>query len=236
MQSEELKATFDLMAAGYDEQWAKMAPIRNGLHYLLESVFADLPSDARILCVGAGTGSELLHLAEVFPQWRFTAVEPSGGMLEVCRRRADEHGFTPRCSFHEGYVESLPTDDRYDAATCFLVSQFILEREPRIEFFRAIADKLVPGGILASSDLSSDVGSHDYDELLRVWFRMMAAAGTPPEGLERMRAAYSKDVSILAPEVLGPMVEEAGFLRPFQFFQAGLIRAWFAQRVASNTA
>lgn len=76
MRCDELKSIFDQQAADYDRQWAKMAPIRKNLYYLLESVFAGLPADARVLCVGAGTGTELAHLAAKFPGWRFTAVEP----------------------------------------------------------------------------------------------------------------------------------------------------------------
>ena len=52
-------------------------------------------------------------------------------MLQVCRKRADETGLTSRCTFHEGYVDSLPAVQVYNAATCFLVSQFILEKEAR---------------------------------------------------------------------------------------------------------
>lgn len=165
MRSEELKDLFDQQASGYDKQWARMAPIRDGLHFLLESIFAGLPSDARILCVGAGTGAELAYLARTFPGWRFTAVDPSGAMLDVCRQRAETEGYTSRCYFHEGYLDSLPTEDMHDGATCFLVSQFILEQEARSELFGAIASRLRPGGVLASSDLASD-GSKVYDALL----------------------------------------------------------------------
>lgn len=227
MNSDELKATFDRQAPGYDKQWAKMAPIRDGLHFLLESVFAELPANARILCVGVGTGAELAHLAGKFPRWRFTAVEPSGAMLEVCRHRAEEGGFASRCYFHEGYLDSLPIEDVHDAATCFLVSQFILEQEARSVFFRGIGNRLRPGGILASSDLASDVGSHAYEALLRVWMTMMSGADVPPEGLERMRAAYAKDVAILPSATVASIIASGGFEPPVQFFQAGLIHAWF---------
>src|SRR5688572_5614107 len=142
MQREKLKTTFDQQASGYDKQWAKLAPIRDGLHFLLEAVFADLPVDARILCVGVGTGAELTYLARRFTQWRFTVVEPSGGMLDVCRYRAGEGGYASRCYFHEGYLDSLPKEGVHNAATCFLVSQFILEQQARSEFFRAIANRL----------------------------------------------------------------------------------------------
>ena len=54
----------------------------------------------------------------------------------------------------------------HDAATCFLVSQFILDAQARSDFFRQISNRLVAGGILANSDLSADVESADYDALL----------------------------------------------------------------------
>jgi tRNA (cmo5U34)-methyltransferase len=230
MHSDELKALFDQQASGYDKQWAKLAPIRDGLHFLLQSVFAELPDDARVLCVGVGTGAELVHLARKFPRWRFTAVEPSGAMLEVCRRRAESEGAASRCCFHEGYVDSLPGSDPHDAATCFLVSQFILEREARTGFFRSIARRLRPGALLASSDLSSETGPSGHEPLVRAWMSMMAAADVPPEGLERMRAAWERDVAILPPAEVASIIESGGFEAPVRFFQAGLIHAWFARR------
>lgn len=234
MQQEELERTFDQQAPGYDKRWAKLAPIRDGLHFLLESVFADLPPDARILCIGAGTGAELAHLARRFPGWGFTAVEPSRAMLDVCRERAERQGFASRCYFHEGYLESLPIEGAHDAATCFLVSQFILEQEARREFFGAIAGRLPPGGILASSDLAAEFGSEDYEALLHAWLSMMAAADIPPEGLEHMRAAYARDVAILPPATVASIVKAGGFESPVQFFQAGLMHAWFAKRLRGD--
>ena len=231
MRSDELIELFDQQAAGYDTQWAKLSPIREALHLLLESVFAELPSDARILCVGAGTGAEIGHLAAKFPGWRFTAVEPSGAMLDECRSRAQKEGFAERCDFHEGYLDSLQIADVYDGATCFLVSQFILDKADRRDFFRSIATRLKPGGFLASSDLSADAGSDDYGSLLEVWMNVMSAADLTPEKREQMRAAYAKDVAVLAPLVVQDIIESAGFETPVQFYQAGLIHAWFSRRV-----
>src|SRR5688500_7018160 len=109
MRSEDLIASFEQQAAGYDKQWDRLAPVRDGLHFVLESAFANLPRDARILCVGVGTGAELERLAKAFPEWSFTAVDPAGAMLDVCRRRAEAGGFVARCQFHEGYLDSLPS-------------------------------------------------------------------------------------------------------------------------------
>lgn len=234
MRSDEIKAIFDQQASSYDERWAKTAPIRDALHFLLGAVFAELPSNARILCIGVGTGEEIDYLAKRFPQWTFTAVEPSGAMLDVCRSKAQKAGFLSRCYFHEGYLESLPIQDTFDAATCFLVSQFILKQQARIDFFRTIAARLRPGGILASSDLASEVGSREYDALLKAWLNMMLAAGIPAAGLEQMRTAYARDVAILPPAQIASIIRAGGFDGPVMFYQSGLIHAWFSKRASGN--
>ena len=233
MHQDEIKTLFDRQAANYDAQWVKTAPIPSCLYLLVLSMFAELPADARILCVGVGTGAELAHLAQENPRWRFTAVEPSGAMLDICRQRAEKEGFASRCQFHEGYLASLPVTGAHDAATCFLVSQFILEQQARSEFFREIANKLKVGGLLASSDLTSDVDSSAYEVLLRGWMHMMAAADISPEGVARLRRAYAKDVGVLPPNKVASIIEAGGFESPVQFFQAGLIHAWLSKRAAT---
>ncbi|HET9394737.1 MAG TPA: class I SAM-dependent methyltransferase [Nitrospiraceae bacterium] len=236
MHRDEIKAIFDQQAASYDRQWARTAPLNDCLYFLLESSFAELPPDARILCVGAGTGTELAHLARKNPAWRFTAVEPSGPMLEVCRQRAEKEGFASRCHFHEGYLDSLSTTHLHDAATCFLVSQFILDQPARSEFFREISRRLKPEGILASSDLASDVNSSGYEVLLRACMKMMASSDISPEGIERLRKAYANDVGVLAPGRVASIIESGGFEHPVQFFQAGLIHAWLSKRAPGAVA
>ncbi|UPQ84092.1 class I SAM-dependent methyltransferase [Pseudomonas knackmussii] len=230
MHSDEIKAIFDQQAASYDERWARTAPIREALHFILEAVFAELPTDARVLCVGAGTGEEIAYLAKRFPGWSFTAVEPSGAMLDVCRDKAAKGGFASRCHFHEGYLESLPDQRDFDGATCFLVSQFILDQATRADFFRTIAARLRSGAILASSDLAADVSSAQYDALLKPWLTMMATAGISAADVDQMRAAYAKDVAILPPAQVASIIQSAGFDEPVPVYQAGLIHAWFANR------
>jgi tRNA (cmo5U34)-methyltransferase len=230
MQRDDIKTLFDQQAAGYDERWAKTSPIRDALHFLMRAVFARLPADARVLCVGAGTGDEIVELATRFPGWRFVAVEPSGVMIDLCRRKAEAGGFADRCEFHEGFLDSLPVTQPFDAATCVLVSQFILDRDARIGFFRGIADRLRPGGLLASADLAADVASPEYEALLRVWLDMMLSAGVPAAGLEQMRQAYARDVAILPPAQVASLIRAAGFDTPVLFHQAGLIHAWFSTR------
>lgn len=234
MHPDELKSLFDQQAAGYDRQWEKTAPIRQCLQLLLEPLLAGLPEQAHVLCVGVGTGAEMAHLARRFPGWHFTALDPSGAMLEVSRQRAQAEGFAARCRFHEGYVEDLPAEAAFDVATCFLVSQFIVDVDARAAFFRGIASRLRPGGRLASSDLSADTASPEYAMLLRGWMAMMSGAEVPAEALERMRHAYAHDVGVLPPDRVEAILRAGGFALPVRFFQAGLIQAWISQ-VAQET-
>jgi len=230
MRQEEVKALFDQQAEHYDSQWAKIASIRKCLHLLLGAMLSKLPTDARIICVGVGTGDELVYLASSNPGWRFTAVEPSGPMLDICRKRAEQEGVASRCVFHEGYLDSLPVIEPQDAATCFLVSQFILDEDKRSKLFNGIAERLKPNGLLASSDLASNVESPEYEVLLRAWMSMMSAADISLEAIDRMRKAYAHDVGVLPPDKVASIIESGGFKPPVPFFQAGLIHAWLSKR------
>jgi tRNA (cmo5U34)-methyltransferase len=228
---QELEELFGRQAATYDQQWVKLQPLRDTSHLLLGAVLGDLPTNARVLCVGAGTGAELLYLAGRFPEWHFTAVEPAGPMLDVCRRRAEADGVASRCVFHQGYVETLPAESRFDAATAFLVSQFILDRDARTGFFRAIAERLRPGGYLVSSDLTADLSTTEGQELMEIWFRLMTGTvHLPAESINAMRNAYAKDVAVRPREEVASVIAAGGFERPTALFQNGLILGWYARR------
>ena len=231
MPSQESPVRFDQAhAAAYDTRYAKLAPLRDALHLLTAAVLAELPADARVLCVGAGTGAELIALAGRFPRWQFAALDPAGPMLDVCRRRAAECGVADRCTFHEGFLDTLPPSGPFDAATSLLVSHFLLTPAARTAFFRGIAERLRPGGLLVNADLASDVASAEYASLLEVWMRLMKATGQPPEQLEELRAAYGRDVALLPPAQVSAMMAAGGFEPPVPFLQTGLIHAWYAKR------
>jgi tRNA (cmo5U34)-methyltransferase len=216
-------------AAAYDQRFIKLAPLREALHLMMKSLLSELPENARVLCVGAGTGLELADLAQRFPGWSFTAVEPSAPMLRICRQRAEKDGITARCTFHEGYLDSLPLGEKFDAATSLLVSHFILRREDRLSYFQQIASHLHPGGCLVSADLSGDIGSDKYEQQMATWLQMMRLTDITPEQAENMRAAYAKDVAILPPAEVEAIIVDSGFHPPMQFLQTMLIHAWFTR-------
>jgi len=227
---EKINDMFDAMADSYDGQWANMAAINGALHLQMSGIFSSLPHNANILCVGAGTGAEILYLADKFPGWQFTAVEPSTRMLKNCRRRLELAGVDSRCTFHGGYLETLDTTTRFDGATAILVSQFILDSQQREAFFKLIASYLADKGIFICADLSATLGSDDYKSLLRAWVEMMNRAGIASANLQTMQETYASDVSLLPAQQIATMLASSGFSTAIHFYQSLLIHAWYCTK------
>ena len=83
-----------------------------------------------------------------------------------------------------------------------------------------------------STDLAANVDSAAYGNLLEVWLRLMTAADVTSEMLERLRAAYTRDVAVLRPDEVSAIIASAGFDTPVRFYQAGLVHGWYAKRPA----
>lgn len=213
-------------APAYDERGAKFLPVRAALDFLIRSVLLGLPDDARILCVGAGTGAELIDLARAFPDWRFTAVEPSAAMLEICRKKATDAGVASRCEFFEGFLESLPTTAPHDAATAILVSQFLTAPDQRRDFFHEIARRLRPGGYLINADLASSLPPDAFAGLFDVWLKCLGAA---PGAMKASDMGWNNDVAVLKPQEVEAIIQAGGFEQPTLFYQALFIHGWYAK-------
>ncbi|MFN3149739.1 class I SAM-dependent methyltransferase [Bremerella sp.] len=211
-------------AAGYDQRWAGMAPINDAQHLLLKAILSELAPDARVLCVGAGTGAELLALASSFPGWTFTVVEPAPGMMAVCRQRAAAEGITSRCTFHEGYLDSLPPTEPFSAATSILVSHFLIDRQQRKRYFSEIAARLQPGGLMVNAELAADMQSPEYEQLVRHWVSLHRWVG-----LEAKTDHLGREVALLSNEEMQNLLIDSGFISPTLYFQTLLIRTWVSE-------
>ncbi|NQZ83228.1 MAG: class I SAM-dependent methyltransferase [Colwellia sp.] len=217
------------VASSYDKQFSKLAPMKDALHLCMQIVLSDLPSEANVLCVGVGTGAELIALAKAFPKWKFTAVEPAASMLNVFRQKADELGISERCTFHEGYLDSLPEPELFDAATSILVSQFIIQPEKRSEFFREIGKRLNPNGYIINADLAGDMAESNTIDFFDVWLRMLAYSGKTEEQVEQYRSSFGKNVAVLPRPHIEDIIVTGGFTAPILFCQTLFIHAWYSR-------
>lgn len=80
------------MAEAYDRRNSGLKPISDCLHFLTRLALCRLPQKAKVMCVGIGTGAEVLSLAMERLDWSFVGVDTSSEMLEVGRRRLSEAG------------------------------------------------------------------------------------------------------------------------------------------------
>lgn len=216
------------IADAYDRRNSALAPVSDGLHFLLRLVLADLPANARVLCVGVGTGAEILSLAEAYPGWSFVGVDPSEDMLAVGRHRLEQAGVLDRCQLLHGYVHDAPHDG-FHAVVSLLVAHFI-KREDRLAFYSAIHDRLKPGGHFASAEITGDLDAPEFPDVLEDWKRIQVLMGATPESLSKLADTLRNALGVLSPAETEALWRASGFPRPIPFFQAFMIRGWHAQR------
>ncbi len=217
-------------AAQYDSQFARANAFRDVIHLVTDLAFASLPNDARILVVGAGTGSEIIALAARHSSWHFTAVDPAGAMLEVFREKAIAAGILDRCTIHVGYIETLADLPLHDAATSLLVSHFLQTDASRGAFFAEIAARLKPGGLLVNADLAADMTEKISARLYATWEQMLRETGADAAGLDNYRAGFGKDFAVHTPAAVEALIENNGFERPSPVLQTLLMRTWLTAK------
>lgn len=215
-------------AQKYDERNSKLSRISDNLHFLISLVLKDLPEKARILSVGAGTGAEILSLAKAFPQWTFVASEPSIDMLNVCRERIQSAGLADRCEFIHGYVQDVPGED-FDAVLSVLVSHFV-KREERLNYFKAMSDRLRNGGYLVNAEISFDLHSPEFPAMLKGWEAVQTLMGATPESLAALPKMLKETLSVLPPSETEDLIRQSGIALPVRFFQALMICGWFGKK------
>lgn len=217
-------------AASYDDRTQRISSITDNLHFLIRLILQDLPADANILCVGVGTGAEITRLAEHFPQWRFTGVDPSGAMLDVCRGRLQKLGLESRCELIHGYVADVAGGEAFDGVLCLLVAHFLKDNTERQALFNAMTQRLRPNGYLINAEISFDPNSRQFDSLLEQWKVMHRHAGATDENLASMGYHLKETLAVVPPETTEELLRNSDLPLPVQFFQSLFIRAWYARK------
>lgn len=207
----------------YAEGPPRQVPGFARLHRMTTMLLAErVPSDGRVLVLGAGGGLELKAFAQSHPGWSFDGVDPSADMLRVAEETARPH--LDRIRLHEGYMDSAP-DGPFDGATALLTFHFI-PRDQRLETLAQIRRRLKRGAPLVIAHASFAQTEPDRS----LWIARHVAFGAPegadPAQLEASRQAIADRLSILAPEDEEAMLEEAGF-SDVSLFYAGLsFKGW----------
>lgn len=177
-------------------------------------------SSAQILVVGAGGGArEILAAGALEPEWRFTAVDPSQPMLDLAVAKLEQRNLLDRTEVHLGYVDDLPAQKRFDAATLIGVLHHIPGDQPKRGLLQALAARLKPGAPLVLAGNRYAYASHPL--LLAAWAERWRMHGA---GAEEVKAKLGKILQAADPPhseaAVAALLEEAGFETPTWFFSS----------------
>lgn len=217
------------VSQSYDEKNKRLAPIVENMHFLIRLILQNLPEDARILCVGVGTGAEIFSLSRIYPKWQFVGVDPSAAMLEVCKTRLQEEGIAQRCTLIHGDVHNVPDRAEFDAVLAVLVGHFI-PRDEKKKFYRAMQSRLKTGGIFINTEISYDLSSPQFPAMLENWARVQGMAGANPQSLQDLSMTLRDVLCVLPIHETENLIRAAGIKTPVHFFQSFMINGWFGKR------
>lgn len=216
-------------AKSYDENNRRLAPIAENMHFLIRLILNDLPPQARILCVGVGTGAEIISLAEAYPEWTFVGVDPSKDMLDVCHERLVSLGISERVELVQGYVYNTPNNAVFDAVLSILVGHFVPQTE-RHDFYRHMQERLRSGGYFINTELSYDTRRETFPAMVAQWAKVQFLMGATPELVEKLSHTLTKVLTVLPPSDVETLLQSAGISEPVQFFQSFMITGWYAKK------
>ena len=190
-------------------------------------------SKAEILVVGAGgTAKEVITAGRLEPNWRFTAIDPSQPMLGLAVQRLTAAGLADRTAIKQGYVEDLPAEPAFDAATLIGVLHHLPGDEAKVSILKEIAKRLKPGAPLILACNHYAYASQPL--LLKAWGERWRMHGAT---VEEVSAKLGKILEGADPphseDAVNVLLQDAGFRQPTRFFGSLFWGAWLAQRQAS---
>lgn len=216
-------------AERYDERNSRLSSISDCMHFLIRLALTNLPTHAHVLCIGVGTGAEILSLSKEYPHWTFVGVDPSESMLEVCRNRLSAAGVLQRCELIHGYVDDVPFGENFDGALSVLVGHFV-KKDQKLGFYKAIYDRLRKEGQFVNAEISFDLESKEFPSMLKHWEGVQGLMGGTPESLMNLEHQLKNMLSVNSPEDTEELLRKSGFKLATSIFQAFMIKAWHGRK------
>ncbi|SNS63927.1 class I SAM-dependent methyltransferase [Pseudomonas segetis] len=181
---------------------------------------------ANILVVGAGgTAQEIIAMASLEPDWRFTAVDPSAPMLEAAAQQLKANNLLERTSLHLGHVDDLGADQAYDAATLIGVLHHLEGDNAKRQILQSIRAHLKPGAPLIVAGNHYAYASQPL--LLAAWGQRWRQHGA---SADEVKAKLGKILQGADPPhseaAVQQLLHDAGFGDATRFFSSLFWSAW----------
>lgn len=211
--------------ARYSEGPARQVPGFHAVQQMALLLLAEsVPSDGRVLVLGAGGGLELKVFAEAQPGWRFVGVDPSAEMLKLAD--ATLGNLASRVDLREGYVDTAP-EGPFDGATCLLTLHF-LDAVERLHTLKELRRRLRPGAPLVVAHHSFPQGADEKTRWLGRYAAFAVSSGIPASSARSAIDAIGSRLPVLSPEADAALLREAGFDRIELFYAGFTFKGWVA--------
>lgn len=189
---------FDDIGAGYEEAFGRRPVIDTAIRQLVER----LPSGARVLDIGSGTGRPVAHdLAEA--GCRVTGVDVSGVMVGIARSQV------PSAEFVHADIRDWTSPEASWDAVCVFFSFLQMSRAETESVLANIARWLVPGGYLSIMTVPLDV---EELEIVFLGHPVQVTGFTPADLAARVESAgltvLGTHVETFQPDKPGAQAEE----------------------------
>jgi len=214
------------LANEYEKGIRRTLPSYDSMLRLIQTFYrSTLHEHAEMLIVGAGSGNEILQLADGRPHWSFTGIDPSESMLDIAKERL--RSLPNDLSFYQGTLldTHLPAI-KFDAASCVLVLHFIQRYEDKLSTLKEIWNQLKPGAPFVLVSKYGRPGTIEtelqFDLWRSYWLQHTKLSVADVAEMEKSIRA----LSFMAEEDILTLLQEAGFIKPARFFATTLFGGW----------
>jgi len=196
----------EVVVASYDDHIRKLIPGYELVHQQIEAILStELPETAHILVVGCGTGYELSYLLQRYPDWTFTAIDPSAAMLEQTNRNLNSVD-RQRVQLIQSTIQDLNQPDTFDAALAILVAHFIPNSEKN-GFFQAIHQSLKTNGLALTYDLMQPEDQQD----IKIMQKLAQQTGLSVVQSNKMIERLEQDFHLVSAQNFTVLLTKVGF-------------------------
>ncbi|MBQ4838084.1 class I SAM-dependent methyltransferase [Pseudoalteromonas luteoviolacea] len=203
-------------ALSYDQRIGKLVPGYELLHHTTAAQLGVmLEQNATILIVGAGTGKEVIELAQYNPTWHFIVQDVSADMLAIADQHFTNLGLSDRVTIHHGPL--LQGQYQADVALCLLVMHFVKDDGSKMNLFEQICANLGTAGALFLADLTLPETSFEREAQLNYCQKHL---GLSEVGVTTMRSNFINEFYPIDTARLDELAKYAGFDSPISYFKA----------------
>lgn len=214
----------------YEKMIRAVIPGYDLMFDIAASFLSCVREEAHLLVVGAGGGKELALLGSLHPTWQFTGVDPAEAMLELARQKVEHLKINGRVQLYKSFVEDIPEEVTYDAATCMLVLHFLPDDQSKLALLKNINSRLKPGAPLILSTPYGEVQSIEFKKMMNASEVFYRYQDVSEEMIQEHFDRLQNDVSLISEEKIIELLEQAGFETVTRFFNSFIFGGWYAEK------